>query len=151
MVILSLSSSSNDIFYSHLVTEYLWFCVFFCGGCNLAFELTACFMDNNDQNKLFFFIIGRFFNKRSSNWTIPCLCFLPIFSSRKSYLNVDDTDPFLPRPPQYDHSQPDYGTMGHSSPRPWSERGTLQHGFVLLINSFDSHTFQISSNTAKEN
>lgn len=36
---------------------------------------------------------------------------------------VDDTDPFLPRPPAYDI---DYGTMGRSTPRPWSERGSLQ-------------------------
>jgi hypothetical protein len=46
-------------------------------------------------------------------------------TQRATYIPVDDTDPFLPRPPQYD---PDYGTMSSSTPRPWSERGTLQHG-----------------------
>ncbi|XP_005096637.1 protein tweety homolog 2 [Aplysia californica] len=44
---------------------------------------------------------------------------------RAEYVPVDDSDPFLPRPPLYES---DYGTMGHSTPRPWSERGTLQHG-----------------------
>jgi len=44
--------------------------------------------------------------------------------NRLTYLPVDDTDPFLPRPPQYENH---YGTMGHSSLGPWSERGTLQH------------------------
>jgi len=67
---------------------------------------------------------------------VGCMCTLIIFTlpcvwtnygrmrQRAEYLTIDDTDPFLPRPPLY---EPDYGTMGRSTPRPWSERGTLQH------------------------
>lgn len=45
-------------------------------------------------------------------------------SRRADYVPVDVTDPFLPHPPPYES---DYGAMGNLSPRPWSERGTLQH------------------------
>ncbi|CAL1544682.1 unnamed protein product [Lymnaea stagnalis] len=45
-------------------------------------------------------------------------------SRRADYVPVDVTDPFLPHPPPYES---DYGAMGNLSPRPWLERGTLQH------------------------
>ncbi|CAG5118056.1 unnamed protein product [Candidula unifasciata] len=43
---------------------------------------------------------------------------------QSEYINVDDKDPFLPRPPPY---ETDYGTMGQSGPQPWTGRVSLQH------------------------
>ncbi|RUS72341.1 hypothetical protein EGW08_019899 [Elysia chlorotica] len=38
-------------------------------------------------------------------------------------MDADDTDPFLPRPPPYEH---DYGSFARSSPAAWSDRGPLR-------------------------
>ncbi|BFZ17380.1 hypothetical protein BsWGS_20419 [Bradybaena similaris] len=43
---------------------------------------------------------------------------------QSEYISVDDKDPFLPRPPPY---ETDYGTMGQSSPQPWTGRVSSQH------------------------
>ncbi|KAH9502292.1 hypothetical protein Btru_073349 [Bulinus truncatus] len=56
--------------------------------------------------------------------TVSCIWRGYAHRRRADYNSTDDTDPFLPRPPPYDS---DYGAVGHSSPRPWSERGSLQH------------------------
>ncbi|KAI8796821.1 protein tweety 2 [Biomphalaria glabrata] len=57
-------------------------------------------------------------------FAISCIWRGYIHKRRTDYTHADDTDPFLPRPPPYES---DYGAISQSSPRPWSERGSLQH------------------------
>lgn len=58
---------------------------------------------------------------------------LLLANRRTDYTHADDTDPFLPRPPPYES---DYGAISQSSPRPWSERGSLQHSARLVFIAF---------------
>lgn len=52
-------------------------------------------------------------------------CLWRTYGKRRTsqYMEADDTDPFLPRPPPYES---DYGSIARASPAAWSDRGPLR-------------------------